>query len=267
MSTAPDDVRLKEVYEQIALSRDEKTTACDYQLRELEIDTGTAYIRDGDVVLDVGCGLGYSLRQYATRRKIKGVGIDYAANMIRVARELQKEHGGTLQGTVDFQEASVLDLPFADRKFDVVTSSRCLMALLDWEKQQAALVEIARVLKPGGVLVLMEGTFEGLDRLNEVRGRFGLGPIDAAGRDRLQTLKFKEAELLAVCARDYELEDTQRFGMYYFLSRVVHPLLVAPAAPRYDAPINKVALEVARKIPDFMGLGHLVAFILRKRAA
>jgi ubiquinone/menaquinone biosynthesis C-methylase UbiE len=267
MSTVQDDVRLKEVYEQIALSRDEKTTACDYQLRELEIETGTSHIRDGDVVLDVGCGLGYALRQYATRRKIKAFGIDYAANMIRVARELQEEHGAALQRTVDFQEASVLDLPFADRTFDVVTSSRCLMALLDWEKQKAALIEIARVLKPGGVLVLMEGTFEGLDRLNEVRARFGLAAIDASGRDRLQTLKFREPELLAFCARHYQLEHTQRFGMYYFLSRVVHPLLVAPAAPRYDAPINEVALEVARKFPDFMGLGHLVAFILRKRAA
>jgi len=53
--------------------------------------------------------------------------------------------------------------------------------------------------------------------------------------------------------------------MYYFLSRVVHPLLVAPEAPRYDAPINRIALDIARQIPDFMGLGHLVAFILRKR--
>jgi ubiquinone/menaquinone biosynthesis C-methylase UbiE len=264
MEAVNDLVHLKEVYEHIALTRDEKTTACDYHLRELEIDTAAACMRDGDVVLDVGCGLGYALRQYASRKQIQGHGIDFAANMIRVARELQKDHDHALKGTVEFREASVLELPFPDRTFNVVSSSRCLMALLDWEKQKAALVEIARVLKPGGTLVLMEGTLEGLERLNEVRGRFGLAPIDASGRDRLQTLKFKEADLLEFTAKYYHFERVQRFGMYYFLSRVVHPLLVAPESPRYDAPINKVALEIARQIPDFMGLGHLVAFILRR---
>jgi ubiquinone/menaquinone biosynthesis C-methylase UbiE len=264
MSASPDHARLKDLYEQIALSRDEKTTACDFNLRELEIDTGAAHMRDGDTVLDVGCGLGYALRQYAARKNIRGFGIDYAANMVGVARELQREYDATLRGTVEFRQASVLELPFADATFDVVTSSRCLMALLDWERQKSALVEIARVLKPGGTLVLMEGTFEGLERLNEARAKFGLAAIDASGRERLQTLKFHEADLLAFCSAHYDLQHVQRFGTYYFLSRVVHPLLAAPEPPRYDAPINAVALEIARKIPDFMGLGHLVAFILRK---
>jgi ubiquinone/menaquinone biosynthesis C-methylase UbiE len=264
MNCVQDHVRLKEVYEQIALSKDERTTACDFQLRELEIDTAAAAMRDGDCVLDVGCGLGYSLRQYAARKRIKGYGIDYAANMIKGARELQAGGRDELKGSVEFREASVLELQFPDGMFDVVSSSRCLMALLEWERQKAALLEIRRVLKPGGVLVLMEGTMEGLDRLNEVRARFGLAPIDASGKDRLQTLKFKEAELIPFCEQHFTLERVQRFGTYYFLSRVVHPLLVAPAAPRYDALINQVALEIARQIPDFLGLGHLVALVLRK---
>ena len=60
---------------------------------------------------------------------------------------------------------------------------------------EAAIVvlEIARVLKPGGMLVLMEGTLDGIERLNNWRTRFGLSEIDAAGRDRLTTLKFRES--------------------------------------------------------------------------
>jgi hypothetical protein len=96
---------------------------------------------------------------------------------------------------------------------------------------------------------------------------FGLPAIEGSGRDRLCTLKFNEAELLAFTADLYELERVQRFGMYYFLTRVIHPLLVAPEQPRYDARINEIAREIARQIPDFMGLGHLVAFIFRKRGA
>ena len=138
------------------------------------------------------------------------------------------------------------------------------MALLDWERQKQALVELARVLKSKGILVLMEGTFEGLERLNEMRQRFGLKAIEAGGKDRLCTLKFHEAELVQFCQSHYTLERIQRFGMYYFLTRVVHPLLVAPDSPKYDARINSIAREIAKIVPDYKGLGHLVAFILRK---
>jgi len=53
-----DDRILKDRYDAFALSRDYRTTASDYQLRELEIDTAAAYMRDGVRTLDVGCGLG-----------------------------------------------------------------------------------------------------------------------------------------------------------------------------------------------------------------
>jgi len=257
--------RLRQIYESIAITKDERTTACDYNLRELEIETALGCIEDGQRVLDVGCGLGYALRQYAARRRIEGYGIDYAQNMIEGCRKLEQVQPGPRLGTVTFQQADVLKLPFADGWFDVVTSARCLMALLDWERQKQALVEIARVLKPKGVLVLMEGTQEGLARLNEVRATFGLSAIEGSGRDRLCTLKFNEADLLTFTADRYDLERVQRFGMYYFLTRIVHPLLVAPEQPRYDARINEIAREIARQIPDFMGLGHLVAFIFRRR--
>lgn len=264
MTQGPSDhERLKETYERIALSGDDNTTACDFQLRELEIDLGLQSIRDGDRVLDVGCGLGVALRRYARERRIEACGIDYAENMVAGARRRAAESAADLK--LDFRRASVTELPFDDAAFDVVTSHRCLMALLEWERQQRALVEIHRVLRPGGTLVLMEGTLEGIAKLNHYRGLAGLPAIDPAGRDRLTTLKFREAELLAFVEPYFELVRIQRFGMYYFLTRIVQPLLVAPEAPRYDHPLNDVARRLARLMPDFEGLGHLAGFVLRKR--
>jgi ubiquinone/menaquinone biosynthesis C-methylase UbiE len=257
--------QLKERYENFALTLDYNTTASDFQLRELEIDTACDYMRNGDQVLDVGCGLGYAAIQYATRFNVEVHAIDYAENMITGADQLIQEKQPKLQGTVQFQQASVLDLPFAENTFDVVTSSRCLMALLDWELQKQALVELHRVLKPGGILVLMEGTFEGLENLNHARGKFDLSPIEAAGQDRLFTLKFHEDELISFIKPYFQHEDTQRFGMYYFLTRVVQPLLVHPEQPRYDHKLNAIAREIAKVYPNFENLGHLVAFILTKR--
>jgi ubiquinone/menaquinone biosynthesis C-methylase UbiE len=259
-----DDRLLKERYEAIALSGDVATTACDYQLRDLEIDFGLEHIRDGDRVLDVGCGPGVALLTYSSRRQITACGIDYAENMVTFARRHIAEQRPDLK--IEVEQASVLSLPFKGESFDVVTSHRCLMALLDWKKQQDALTEIARVLKPGGLLILMEGTFDGIERLNNWRTRFGLSEIDAAGRDRLTTLKFRESDLLAFVEPTYELQRIQRWGMYYFLTRIVQPMLVAPEQPTYSHKLNEVAKIIARQIPDLNELGHLVGFALRRRS-
>jgi len=259
-----DQALLKQRYDEIAKTLDDTTTACDFHLRDLEIALAAEYIRDRDVLLDVGCGLGVALRAYAGSRQISAHGIDYSGPMIEGARTLLREAAPDLE--IEFQEASVLHLPFGGGTFDIVTSHRCLMALLDWGLQQQALLEIHRVLKPGGLLILMEGTFDGLERLNYYRRHVGLAEIDPSGRDRLLTLKFHERELLDFVDPHYELVRTQRFGMYYFLTRIVQPLLIAPEPPRYDHPLNEVAKHLARVVPDFEQLGQLVAFVLRKRA-
>ena len=67
---------LKRRYDTIALSGDDKTTACDYNLRDLEIGYGLEFIRDGDTILDVGCGPGVALQSYVTRRKVEAGGSD-----------------------------------------------------------------------------------------------------------------------------------------------------------------------------------------------
>jgi len=65
--------------------------------------------------------------------------------------------------------------------------------------------------------------------------------------------------------KNWEVKEVKRFGMYYFISRVLHPMLVAPNKPKFNAKINKIAFEVARQIPDWNGIGHLTAFVLKKK--
>lgn len=254
---------LKKVYDEIAKTGNDRATACDYNLRELEIALAQEYIRDGDVILDAGCGPGVALRDHGAKRRIRGYGLDYSEAMVESAKKLTLEKASHLD--ITFECGSVAELPYADRTFDVVSTHRCLMALLDWDLQQKAILELHRVLKPGGIYVMMEGTIDGLDRLNFFRRKFNLPEIEADGRDRLFTRKFVESELLAFCAPHFDLLRTQRFGMYYFITRILQPLLVAPEPPRYDHRLNEVARAIARVVPDFESIGHLVGFILRKK--
>ena len=256
--------QLREHYDRIALTDDDRITALDYNLRDLEIDLASQFIRDGDTILDIGCGLGYALRQYAKRRQLtRAVGIDFSQNMVAGAK--RKIASEQLEATVECQYGSVLEMPFCNHHFDVVTSHRCLLALLDWEAQKTALREIHRTLKPGGLAAIMEGTVEGLERLNFFRRMFGLPEIDEGGRDGYGRLLFREDQFLSFVQSLFETVHIQRFGMYYFLTRIVQPLFVAPEAPRYDHKLNDVARGIARMIPDFESMGHLVGFILRKR--
>ena len=126
--------------------------------------------------------------------------------------------------------------------------------------------EVARVLKPGGRYLMMEGTLQGLRRLNDVRTMFGLEAIpEAEGSYNWFSNKFDEAEMLHEAKSIFaEFLGVQRFGMYYFISRVIHPLLAQPDAPRYDAPINAVARRICEKIPDFEEMGHVALFMFRR---
>src|SRR5262249_38184400 len=155
-----------------------------------------------------------------SHKVVQGVGLDYTENMVQISRQRAAESPG-LRGTLEFQHGSVLELPFETDSFDVITSARCLMALLDWELQQAALRELHRVLRPGGTLVLMEGTLQGLDRLNAARKAFGLSEIAAVDQKRLLTLKFDEQQLIGFASQLFHLRTIHRFGMYYFITRVL----------------------------------------------
>lgn len=239
-------------------------TSPDFNLREVENDYLSRQLGDGLRVLDVGCGTGYSTLCHAARWKSDFTGIDFVPEMVKSARAMVGEF--SLSGKVHFDEGDVTKLAYPDASFDVVISQRCLLNLPNREAQWTALKEVARVLRPGGRYLMLEGTLQGLNSLNELRLSFGLDAIpEAEGANNWFSNKFDEEEMLEVSRQVFsEYIGVQRFGMYYFISRVIHPLLVLPESPRYDAPINAVARKICEKIPDFEGLGHVALFMFRR---
>ena len=100
-------------------------------------------------ILDVGCGTGYALRQLAQRlpEAAEFTGIDPAPEMIRVARESGPDD------RITFAAGTAERLPAEDGRFDLVISTT---SFDHWAGQRAGLAECARVLAPGGHLVLTD---------------------------------------------------------------------------------------------------------------
>lgn len=93
--------------------------------------------------LDLGCAYGYLVAE-AAAGGFAAVGVDVSAYALaRVRAEAPAASGRVLRGLADL-------LPFADATFDVVSAFDVLEHL---HEPEPALAEIARVLKPGGVLV------------------------------------------------------------------------------------------------------------------
>jgi ubiquinone/menaquinone biosynthesis C-methylase UbiE len=124
------------------------------QLRELRLRTANlARIQPGDEVLDVGCGTGTLAMEVARRTGRAGrvVGIDPGTEQI--ARAHSKAARCHLP--IEFQTGVIEQLPFPDQTFDVVLLT-LMMHHLPHPLKRQGLAEIARVLKPGGRLVIAD---------------------------------------------------------------------------------------------------------------
>jgi demethylmenaquinone methyltransferase/2-methoxy-6-polyprenyl-1,4-benzoquinol methylase len=109
---------------------------------------------DGKQILDLACGTGdLSIAVASASGYVRVTGGDFSAKMVELGRE--KVAGKGLAGQVTIEMADALSLHYPDSRFDGVT---CAFGVRNFADLDRGLSEMARVLKPGGRLVILEFT-------------------------------------------------------------------------------------------------------------
>ncbi|MEA2496480.1 MAG: demethylmenaquinone methyltransferase / 2-methoxy-6-polyprenyl,4-benzoquinol methylase [Thermoleophilaceae bacterium] len=120
------------------------TVGMDQRWRERAVDL--AQVAPGSLALDVACGTG-DLAMALAERGAQVTGVDFAEKMLEIARKKAPR--------IEFRTGNALALDFPDNQFDAVTVG---FGARNFDDLGRGLSEMARVVKPGGRVVVLEIT-------------------------------------------------------------------------------------------------------------
>ena len=118
------------------------------QARLTEIAVALSDLAEGQDVLDVGCGFGGALQAIGEWRTIRRTGVNIDPRQLEICRSL-----GANDRPLTLVAADACALPFAPRSFDRLL---CVEAMFHFRSRADFLREAARVLRPGGSLIVSD---------------------------------------------------------------------------------------------------------------
>lgn len=244
-------------------------TSRDFHLRELEIQAIKENIEEKGSILDLGCGNGYTLISLAEDlENWEMVGVDFAENLIEGAREIAKQRKDKLRSNPHFLVGDAIDFlkKASSDSYDYIISERFILNLPSKAVQEEVIREIYRVLKPGGRYLMCEASEDGFNTLNDLRKKVGLDLIPATSKDNLSALRLKDQEFKEFASKElgFIINEKIGFSEYMVISRVLHPLISHPQAPKFDAPINDLARKIQGALPLRSGIGSNILWVLDK---
>ena len=175
------------------------------------------HIKDGDSVLEVAPGAGYLSIELARLGNYRITGMDISKDLVEICTNNAKEAGVQ----VDFRQGNVSEMPFPAEMFNCIV---CVLAFKNFKEPTRALDEMYRVLKPGGMVLIMDlnakASMKTTKRVAEHMGLKGViayiaGAIQRSGsysRNEFETF-ISETEF-----RNYEIRESE-MGFSIYLSK------------------------------------------------
>jgi demethylmenaquinone methyltransferase/2-methoxy-6-polyprenyl-1,4-benzoquinol methylase len=143
---------VRAMFSSIAPNYDRTNTALSLGVHHLwrSITVRESGAKPGDAVLDCATGTGdLAIAFKKTVGSGRVVGTDFCADMLSFAPSKAKANGLD----ITFQVADAMDLPFDDAQFDIASIS---FGIRNVDDPQRCLAEMARVVRPGGRVVVLE---------------------------------------------------------------------------------------------------------------
>jgi ubiquinone/menaquinone biosynthesis C-methylase UbiE len=193
-----------------------------------ELEAAAVPIRPAGRILEAGCGTGLVIERLRARGERSLFGIDLSSGMLTVARQ---------QGN-NVAQASVTALPFADATFDVAYSFKVLAHVPDI---RLALAEIARVVAPGGTIVL-----------------------EFYNRHSLRGLRWKVKNVFGGESTGQQQRETELFTRYDSLEDM---LTYLPANTRLEAVRGAIVVTPAAAALRVPGASAVLSWIEHRAAA
>jgi ubiquinone/menaquinone biosynthesis C-methylase UbiE len=198
--------------------------------------------REGERLLDAGCGLGEVARQLGARVGAGGsvAAVDRSEQAVAVARS--RDAGGP----VTYAVGDVIALDFPDGHFDGVRCERVLQHVPD---PDTAVKELARVTRPGGRVCVIDtdwssSTGDGFDHLGEVIDSFFSNEHDGAAglvvRPRMVRAGLRETDVSPVTLRFTSPADAGIIAPF-FNRTVMRENLPAELFDRFFASVDQAA--------------------------
>jgi ubiquinone/menaquinone biosynthesis C-methylase UbiE len=172
----------------------------------------------GDTILDVGCGGGRTVSKLAAMAaEGKIYGVDYSAESVAASRRTNAR--GIDAGRVEVRRGCVSLLPFPDGMFDLVTG---VETHFWWPDLPGDMREVFRVLKPGGMLVLIAEVYGGSraktgQLAEKYASRTGMKLLSVEEhRELLEEVGFSDVRIVEergkgwICAVGRKTPDTER---------------------------------------------------------
>ena len=179
-----------------------------------QADEVTKYIKEEDSVLEVAPGAGYLSVELAKLGNYKITGLEISKDLIEICNKNAKEAGVE----IDYQQGNVSNMPFQSQMFNFII---CVLAFKNFKNPSKALEEMYRVLKPGGMALIMDlnrkASLKATKKVAENMGLKGITAYIAAAIQRSGSYKRNEFEnfISGTQFKDYDIRDTEMgFSVY-----------------------------------------------------
>lgn len=214
-------------------NKDDVESMYDKFLLNAEIDLIYKNLKSDSVILDAGCGEGEGTLKYSELEGVQVTGADFSDTRLKKAREHTENRTNIILKKIDF----LSEFQF-ENKFDTIICQRFLINLLTWENQKEVILKLIKCLNNKGKLILLEGSQQGVDELNDLRKLFDLPPINV----KWHNLFFNDDILEDLLTQNnFTLRSKSGLGTYYFLTRGLRPTLDKEL--NWDSPFNEKAVS------------------------